>query len=329
MDERTRLAIIENKQRKIREKISEIEEKSAGGNYIYRGEPDTYGQNPFNGKVSSSLWRECKKKMREVDFNIKYVQEEILKNALGYGLNPSEDKFELMSHLQHYGGATNLIDFTTDYRIALFFACEGFSYTRPGRVILLQRNGRINKKYQIEKPQQPINRIIAQKSIFVQPPQGYIEQGDISDIVSVSGALKQRNLGGTMLTYLQKYHDISNATIYNDLHGFVKHQGTYQEACKEFYFGESDRSKGDLLENEDPEKQVHYSSAIRHYHVAIQFNPNYVDAYLNRGSLYFFKEKFDKAIADFDRVTALDPQNGRARDLCDAAQRELGNLDKQ
>ena len=96
MDERTRLATIENKQRKIRGKISEIEEKSAGGNYIYRGEPDTYGQNPFNGKVSSSLWRECKKKMREVDFNIKYVQEEILKNALGYGLNPSEDKFELM-----------------------------------------------------------------------------------------------------------------------------------------------------------------------------------------------------------------------------------------
>ena len=33
----------EDIQRRIREKISEIEEKSADGNYIYRGEPEDYG----------------------------------------------------------------------------------------------------------------------------------------------------------------------------------------------------------------------------------------------------------------------------------------------
>ena len=41
----------EDIQPRIREKISEIEEKSADGDYIYRGEPKDYG------KVSSSLWR--------------------------------------------------------------------------------------------------------------------------------------------------------------------------------------------------------------------------------------------------------------------------------
>ena len=37
---------------RIREKISEIEEESANGNYIYRGEPKYYP------KVSSPLYRE-------------------------------------------------------------------------------------------------------------------------------------------------------------------------------------------------------------------------------------------------------------------------------
>ena len=39
-------------------------------------------------------------------------------------MNESVD-FEILTELQHYGGKTNLIDFTTDYLIALFFACDG------------------------------------------------------------------------------------------------------------------------------------------------------------------------------------------------------------
>ena len=30
-----------------------------------------------------------------------------------------KDDFEILTQLQHYGGKTNLIDFTTDYLIAL------------------------------------------------------------------------------------------------------------------------------------------------------------------------------------------------------------------
>ena len=33
--------------------------------------------------------------------------------------------FEILTEIQHYGGKTNLIDFTMDYFIALFFACDG------------------------------------------------------------------------------------------------------------------------------------------------------------------------------------------------------------
>jgi hypothetical protein len=41
----------------VLEKIQEIVEKSADGNYIYRGEPEEYKEHPYHGKVSSSLYR--------------------------------------------------------------------------------------------------------------------------------------------------------------------------------------------------------------------------------------------------------------------------------
>ena len=43
--------------------------------------------------------------------------------------------FEILTEIQHYEGKTNLIDFSTDYFIALFFACDG-SPDEDGRVIL-------------------------------------------------------------------------------------------------------------------------------------------------------------------------------------------------
>ena len=46
--------------------------------------------------------------------------------------------FETLTELQHFGGYTNLIDFTTDSHIALFFACDG-SRGKPGRIILLEK----------------------------------------------------------------------------------------------------------------------------------------------------------------------------------------------
>ena len=39
----------------VMKKIQEIVEKSAGGDYIYRGEPECYKEAPYYGKVSSNL----------------------------------------------------------------------------------------------------------------------------------------------------------------------------------------------------------------------------------------------------------------------------------
>ena len=177
----------ENELNRILEIISRIAETTADGDYIYRGEPEHYEQ------VSSSLWRECKKVFRQEEFDVTAIQKQMLEVAKDY--THEEDNFEILTELQHYGGHTNLIDFTTDNHIALFFACDG-SHNEDGRIILLEKTEEI--KDQIEPPRNPQNRIIAQKSVFVQPSKGFIEPKQY-EIISIPKSLK-----GQMLDYLQK-----------------------------------------------------------------------------------------------------------------------------
>ena len=80
------------------------------------------------------------------------------------------------------GDKTNLIDFTTDYLVALFFACDGDA-GEPGRVILLQRHPESDAEtYEVEKPPRTIRRAEAQKSIFVQASKGFVEPDRIVTI---------------------------------------------------------------------------------------------------------------------------------------------------
>ena len=219
----------------VLEILREIAEKSEGGNNIYRGEPEDYD------RVSSSLWRECKRKMEKEDFDIQAIEDPILESAKNY--TSEQEEIEIWAELQHYGGHTNLIDFTTDSHIALFFACDRF-FDKPGKVIFLgeeaQNENRVEKK-----PQNPRNRIIAQKSIFIRPPTGVVKP---DDVITIPAHLKQ-----PILSYLDKHHGISTETIYNDLHGFIRNQDIHQIACIEFYVGSIQQETGDT-ENEDTSK---------------------------------------------------------------------------
>ena len=137
----------------VQDIIRIIEEKSADGGYIYRGERKCYP------KVSSNLYRDYEN-IEDEAFEIEGVQTEMLSHAKKHTgdlpgdfrvehtsvLDANEEEsdetidFELLTEIQHYGGKTNLIDFTTDYFIALFFACEG-DHDQAGRVILQRTEG--------------------------------------------------------------------------------------------------------------------------------------------------------------------------------------------
>ena len=108
------------------------------------------------------------------EFNVDVVQDEILGEAKKF--TNKNDDIEILSELQHYGGKTNLIDFTNDYRVALFFACDG-SFDRAGRVVLCEKSS-----HQTVLPKKPENRIEAQKSVFIWAPKGFVIPEIVIDV---------------------------------------------------------------------------------------------------------------------------------------------------
>ena len=279
-----------------------IETKSTGAGYIYRGEEKCYC------KVSSSLYRQYGMKIEHSDIEV--IQKETLAAAEKHtrhlrqdfaaflnlsGQNTDEAiDFEILVELQHCGSNTNLIAFATDYRIALFLACDG-APSEDGRIIL-QRTEAI--KDWIHYSRNPRHRVITQKSRFVRPPKGFIEP-DEDDIVTISADLKK-----PMLEYLQNYHDISTETIYSDLHGFIRSQGTHESAYAEFYRG---LACGDnvIKATTDEEEQQEYEKSIAHYTKAIELKVGFSEAYYNRGNAYHEKGDFENAIEDYNAAIKL------------------------
>ena len=301
-----------DKQLTIQDIVHEIEQKSKGGGYIYRGERELHKDPPHNGKVSSNLWREYG--IEEGHFNIELVQKEMLAAAKKHTGDLPQDfrldviaspntvdkstqeaiDFEILTEIQHYGGKTNLIDFTTDYFIALFFACDGH-YDEDGRVIL-QKIDEIRSM--TAHPRNPRHRVIAQKSVFLRPPKGFIEPRE-DEIIIIPSHLKQR-----MLEHLRDYHAIFTETIYNDLYGFIRNQDIHGDAYTAFYKGFASQNRAD--EAKTPEgKQQEYEAAITHYTNAIELKPDLVNVYNNRGNVYADKGDIENAIKDFTTAIQL------------------------
>ena len=325
---------LQNDLNMVFEKIQEIVEKSSDGDYIYRGEPECHQEPPHCGKVSSSLWR---KYFSDVGpFNIEVVQNEMLSDAKRHiGHLPQDSRttsvdsnmaesdtdkttdFETLAEIQHYDGKTNLIDFTTDYLIALFFACDG-DHDKDGRIILQKAEA---IKDMIKHPRHPRHRVVAQKSVFVRPPKGFIEPHE-NDIVIIPADLKQ-----LMLEHLRTYHGISTETIYNDLHGFIRNQDIHGGAYTQFYKGLACQNRGDQNTISE-EKQKEYEESIEHYTKAIDIKPDFANAYNNRGNAYGDKGDYDLAIEDYTKAIQFNPNYAEAYNNRGIAYGDKGDYDR-
>ena len=307
--------ITENELKQIKEKINEIEEKSGDGGYIYRGERQC------NEKVSSNLYRDFDVGDTE-DFDIEVVQKEMLNGAKRHtGHLPltgdlqkdyrqsmtkmftvrEEDTaeavdFEILTEIQHYGGKTNLIDFTTDYLVALFFACDGH-HDKDGRVIL-QKVEEIQGM--IKSHRNPRHRVASQKSVFVRPPNGYIEPNE-DNIVIIPASLKK-----LILQHLRKYHGIFTESIYNDVYGFIRSQDIHGDAYTQFYRGFTCQNRADVATTSEL-KQQEYENAIKHYTESIISKPDLTVAYNNRGNAYDDIGDYNRAIEDYDKAIEIQP----------------------
>ena len=299
-----------DKPRTVQDIIDDIKEKSADGTYIFRGEPECHE------KVSSNLWRELET-VKEKYSDIKEIQSGIIADAREYAEKEQSD-FEILTDIQHYGGKTNLIDFSTDYNVALFFACYG-SPAECGRIIILQKIEEL--KQILRHPQTPEIRVCAQKSVFVEPPKGYIEQE--YEIICIPEDLKL-----LVLQHLRQNlpDEISPTTIYNDIHGFIRSQNDYWLAYRDFYSGIAAQNKVDEARTLK-EKRKTCTEAIEHYTNALNQNLELSPVYNNRGTAYKDIDEHGLAIADFEKAIRLNPDEAGAYSNRGAVYNNKGDFD--
>ena len=313
--------------------FQEIEKKSKDGDYIYRGEPKCHEN------VSSRLWRKFAKNTQNYDVprvDISKVEDELFCGVQKHVPTPDEKKIDLLSEIQHFGGDTNLIDFTTNYLIALFFACEKL-FDENGRVILQDKDEERDMIVEPDIPQNPRDsqhRIVVQKSVFFRGPDGFFNPEE-RNIVTILAHQKK-----DIMSYLQKYHDISMSTVYGDLHGYIKYQDRHGGGYTQFYAGLASMNQGNCemavghftraidldyatikdayffrgrayAELAQYDKSI-YDKSINDYDAASEFMRDDPKLYLYRGLSYLAKKVFDMALEDFNRAINLDNQQDRA-----------------
>ena len=208
----------------MREVVRKASERE--GTCVYRGEPECYRV------VSSRLYRQCPNSANEA-FDMGRVEQEMAENARQY--MTLADDGEILTEIQHFGGATNLIDFTDDYLVALFFASvEGDG--KDGRVVLHWPESET-----MVTPKQTISRVVSQKSVFVRPRRGFIVPNARDETVVVPG-----NLKASLLSFLERFHGISERTVYNDIHGFIRHQTPSRSRYAREFPGSRERTRRDV-----------------------------------------------------------------------------------
>ena len=261
---------------------------------IYRGEPECFP------RISSGLYRQ----LYEIDdrgFGIGDAQQRRIDLARQYAPHLSDD--DILTRLQHLGGKTNLIDFTRDLNIALFFGSY-HSPDRDGRVILMDephilRNDSKDSArfalYRLVPRGNPASMTDVQKSVWVEPMRGCITEGNVT-IVEIPSALKSE-----ILSHLRVVYGIEASSVYNDLSGFIRDQDRFRDHEAEWYAGLRAYQAG------------HYERALAFFAQYEQLveEPDSSLEYFS-GILYWNIDRKEEALAAMARFRSRSPRDARA-----------------
>ena len=262
-----------------------------GTRVIYRGEPECFP------RISSGLFRQ----LHEIDdhrFDIGSAQQRRIELARQYAPHLSDD--DVLTHLQHLGGKTNLIDFTRDLNIALFFAAY-YSRDKDGRVILMEEphffreERQVFASYKLVPRGNPASMTDVQKSVWVQPGRGYIDEEAVT-IIEIPSALKPE-----ILSHLQVVYGIEASTVYNDLSGFIRDQERLRDYEAEWHAGVRACEAG----------QHECALGFFAQYEQLVDKPGLKLPYF-RAISYWYTDRREEALADMESFRSRSPDDARA-----------------
>ena len=290
----------------IRKTIESIEDSCGRWQEcIFRGEPQKYPR-----PCSSTLWREyaCNNVLGFVDgmpedvmskVNLNDVQAQIVEEAKEYSGELS-DEFELLTYLRHHGGATNLIDFTSSVHIALFFACHDF-HEEDG-CVYIQNTDAI--KDWIKRPNNLNSRAMAQRSVFIESPQGFV---DATQDIPIPKDIKDG-----MVEYLRLFYDVSARTIYYDLIGFIQSYSVSKSMHEALRDVMKQQARKHLLldsKKSDDTTTKDNDLIITNYSKVLTYDPTNPMAYNGKGIAFHEQGEYDNAIREFTKAVEVFPSD--------------------
>ena len=263
--------------------ITTLARLASQGRFIFRGEARSTNQ-----QITSSLYRHIDSQYPGVRFDpvtFNQIQREMLGAARQF--TSEVDEHQILATLRHNGGPVNLVDFTTDYNVALFFACDGSATdnSEDGRLIVLDKD-----RLDTFTPKVPTNRVLAQKSIFVVPSEGrgVILDSEVERILAIPARLKP-----VLLKHLEDSHDIRLETIYNDLLGFIGLKDRFISPFAELTASSMAADMGD------------FDRALAGFDVLMDVPPYDILASFHRGQLHNQLGNYMKAVDDLSKFIAV------------------------
>ena len=330
---------------------AQLREKLKGkvGPFLYRGQEDSEWE--FESGATQRI-RESKGIKAGQPIGLQMLidyHKELLETVKVKGWGQDSDAqelsdLELLAKLQHHGAATCLMDFTSRFDVALWFACRYADAEKDGMVFIvgtthysgLRKIGPDESKYFIEKilamyveeetdeasrfwhwdPEILMGRMLSQNSQFLFGPQG-IPEGGFRDSIEIKGKDKK-----DLLEELEQQQGLRPDTIFSDIQGFADANTRGVSLPKRNF-------EDYLREGVRKTQEGNFSDAIKDLDKAISLYSNNGDiaaAWFSRGLAKAKNgDSFEEVVEDFKKATELNPRKGVAWFNLGLAKKKLGD----